>query len=92
MLCKLVLSEPDVLILDEPTNHLDIASREMLEEALVDYNGTVIAVSHDRYFLDRVMDRLMIIGADGEGRQQFGAIDMIPAARADTDGVFSSYV
>jgi ATP-binding cassette subfamily F protein 3 len=92
MLCKLVLSEPDVLILDEPTNHLDIASRERLEEALIDYNGTVIAVSHDRYFLDRVMDRLLIVGADDQGRQQFGAIDMIPAARSDTDGVFSSYV
>ncbi|MHC5191025.1 MAG: ribosomal protection-like ABC-F family protein [Planctomycetota bacterium] len=92
MLCKLVLSEPDVLILDEPTNHLDIASREMLEEALIDYNGTVIAVSHDRYFLDRVMDRLLIIGADPQGRLQFGAVDTIPTARADTDGVFSSYV
>ena len=92
MLCKLVLTEPDVLVLDEPTNHLDIASREMLEEALNDYNGTVIAVSHDRYFLDRVMDRLLIIGADAEGKQQVGAVDMVPAARTDTDGVFSTYV
>ncbi|MEN8128074.1 MAG: ABC-F family ATP-binding cassette domain-containing protein [Planctomycetota bacterium] len=92
MLCKLVLSEPDVLILDEPTNHLDIASREMLEEALADYNGTVIAVSHDRYFLDRAMDSLLIIGADGEGKQRFAAVDMIPAARTDTNGVFSTYV
>ncbi|MHC4287172.1 MAG: ribosomal protection-like ABC-F family protein [Planctomycetota bacterium] len=92
MLCKLVLSEPDVLILDEPTNHLDIASREMLEEALIDFNGTVIAVSHDRYFLDRVMDRLLIIGADNQGSQAFGAVDMIPAARTDSDGVFSTYV
>ncbi|RKY11659.1 MAG: hypothetical protein DRP52_05635 [Planctomycetota bacterium] len=92
MLCKLVLSEPAVLILDEPTNHLDIASREMLEEALIDYNGTVIAVSHDRYFLDRVMDRLLIIGADDQGKQQFGAVDTIGAARTDTDGVFSTYI
>ena len=92
MLCKLVLSEPDVLLLDEPTNHLDIASREMLEEALVDYNGTVIAVSHDRYFLDRVMNSLLIIGADGGGRQKIGAIDTIPTARSDTEGVFSTYV
>jgi ATP-binding cassette subfamily F protein 3 len=92
MLCKLVLSEPDVLVLDEPTNHLDIASREMLEAALNDYNGTVIAVSHDRYFLDRVMDSLLVIGADAEGKQQFGAVDMIPAARSDTNGVFSTYV
>ncbi len=92
MLCKLVLSEPDVLLLDEPTNHLDIPSREMLEAALVDYNGTVIAVSHDRYFLDRVMDRLLIIGADGQGKQQFGAVDTIGAARTDTDGIFSTYI
>ncbi|MDH4203111.1 MAG: ABC-F family ATP-binding cassette domain-containing protein [Phycisphaerae bacterium] len=92
MLCKLVLAEPDVLVLDEPTNHLDIASREMLEEALNDYNGTVIAVSHDRYFLDRVMDSLLIIGATPEGRQQIGAVDVIPAARSDTSGVFSTYV
>ena len=92
MLCKLVLSEPDVLVLDEPTNHLDIASREMLEAALNDYNGTVIAVSHDRYFLDRVMDSLLVIGADAEGKQQVGAVMMVPAARTDTDGVFSTYV
>ena len=92
MLCKLVLREPDVLILDEPTNHLDIDSREMLEEAIIDYNGTVIAVSHDRYFLDRAMDRLLIIGADSEGRQKFGDVEIVPMARADTDGVFSTYV
>ncbi|MHC5157887.1 MAG: ribosomal protection-like ABC-F family protein [Planctomycetota bacterium] len=92
MLCKLVLAEPDVLVLDEPTNHLDIASREMLEEALNDYNGTVIDVSHDRYFLDRAMDSLLVIGATPEGRQQIGAVDMIPAARSDTNGVFSTYV
>jgi len=92
MLCKLVLTEPDVLVLDEPTNHLDIASREMLEAALNDYNGTVIAVSHDRYFLDRVMDSLLVIGADAKGKQQVGAVTMVPAARTDTDGVFSTYV
>ena len=92
MLCKLVLSEPDVLVLDEPTNHLDIASREMLEEALNDYNGAVIAVSHDRYFLDRAMESLLVIGADAEGKQQVGAVMLVPAARTDTDGVFSTYV
>ena len=92
MLCKLVLSEPDVLVLDEPTNHLDIDSREMLETALLDYNGTIITVSHDRYFLDRVADQLLIIGAGADGTFELGAVEMIPQARPDTNGVFSTYV
>lgn len=69
ILCKLVLKSPDVLILDEPTNHLDIQSREMLEDALNQYEGTVIAVSHDRYFLDRILDKLLVIGVDSLGKR-----------------------
>lgn len=91
MLCKIVLTEPDILILDEPTNHLDIASREMLEEALLDYNGTILAVSHDRYFLDRVAESLLIVGADSTGRRETGHSDMIETAAAGTDGVYSTY-
>ncbi len=53
-LCKLLLSEPDMLLLDEPTNHLDAESVAWLERFLVDYPGTVVAVTHDRYFLDNV--------------------------------------
>jgi ATP-binding cassette subfamily F protein 3 len=60
-LAKLILTAPEVLILDEPTNHLDIPSREALEEALVQFAGTIIAVSHDRYFLDRIVERLLVI-------------------------------
>lgn len=63
-LVKLILSAPDILILDEPTNHLDIASREALEEALLQFPGTIIVVSHDRYLLDRLCDRLMVIRRD----------------------------
>jgi len=82
MLCKLVISAPDVLIMDEPTNHLDIASREMLEDALDDYTGTIIVVSHDRYFLDRVADKLLVIGTDELGNRQLGRTEFITGAPA----------
>lgn len=51
-LCRLLLSRPDMLLLDEPTNHLDAESVHWLEDFLVDFNGTVVAITHDRYFLD----------------------------------------
>src|SRR5262249_17228871 len=54
----------NVLVLDEPTNHLDIPARETLEEALDGYEGTLIVISHDRYFLDRVCTRLLVIEGD----------------------------
>lgn len=53
-LCRLLLSSPDMLLLDEPTNHLDAESVAWLERFLHDYNGTVVAITHDRYFLDNV--------------------------------------
>ena len=55
---------PNCLLLDEPTNHLDIDSIEVVEDALEHYDGTVVAVSHDRYFLDRIADRTVVV-ADG---------------------------
>lgn len=58
-LAKLMLSESNLLILDEPTNHLDIASKEILEDALNSYTGTVIYVSHDRYFINRTATRIL---------------------------------
>lgn len=61
MLGMMLLEEPNLLILDEPTNHLDIASRHALEEALSDFEGTVIAASHDRYFLDRIATRILLV-------------------------------
>ncbi len=64
-LIKLILSAPNLLILDEPTNHLDIASCEALENALLEFPGTVILVSHDRYLLDRIVDHLLVIRPEG---------------------------
>jgi sulfate-transporting ATPase len=53
-LCRLLLQQPDILLLDEPTNHLDAESVQWLETTLKQYNGTVICITHDRYFLDNV--------------------------------------
>ncbi len=58
-LAKLMLSEANFLILDEPTNHLDIQSKEILEDALIGYEGTVLYVSHDRYFINRTAQRIL---------------------------------
>ena len=64
-LAKLIYSRVNVLVLDEPTNHLDIPSREALEEALDAYEGTILTISHDRYFLDRVATQMLAL--DGLG-------------------------
>ena len=64
-LAKLIYSRVNVLVLDEPTNHLDIPSREALEEALDAYEGTILTISHDRYFLDRVATQMLAL--DGQG-------------------------
>ena len=77
MLCRLVLAEPDLLVMDEPTNHLDIASRETFEAALNDYAGTIIVVSHDRYFLDRIVDKLLVVGTDALGNRRLGKTEFV---------------
>ncbi len=64
-LAKLMLSHANFLILDEPTNHLDIQSREILEEALQNYTGTVLYVSHDRYFINQTATRILDLTKGG---------------------------
>ena len=82
-LTKLLLEKVNFLIMDEPTNHLDISSREALESALYDYDGTMLMVSHDRYFINKLADKILYLTKDGikvfegdyddylEGKEQF---------------------
>ncbi|MEP7076386.1 MAG: ABC-F family ATP-binding cassette domain-containing protein [Acidobacteriota bacterium] len=64
-LAKLIYSHKNILILDEPTNHLDIPAREALEDALEEYSGTILTVSHDRFFLDKIASQILSFEADG---------------------------
>ena len=81
-LCMLVLSRANCLLMDEPTNHLDIPARDALESALAEYRGTLVVVSHDRYFLDRLVDRLLVL-RDGEVRMYLGNYSYYLGKRAE---------
>ncbi len=76
-LAMLVLSGANFLLLDEPTNNLDIASAEVLEQAIEDFIGTVLVISHDRYFLDRTVQRLLVIEDGGLVEYQGGYSDYL---------------
>jgi ATP-binding cassette subfamily F protein uup len=65
-LCTVLMRNPNFLVLDEPTNDLDIVTLQILEEYLQDFPGCVIVVSHDRYFMDKVVDHLLVFSGDGE--------------------------
>ena len=73
-LLKLMLSKSNFLLLDEPTNHLDIESKEVLENAIVDYSGTVLIISHDRYFLNKVVNKIWYL-EDGKIPEFYGNYD-----------------
>ena len=74
-LAQLVAQGVNVLVLDEPTNHLDLWACDALEQALLEFEGTVIVVSHDRYFLNRVVDLLLVLEGDGRVHVIYGNYD-----------------
>lgn len=80
-LAKLMLRPVNFLIMDEPTNHLDIDSREALEDALLGYDGTILMVSHDRYFINKLADRIIYMEPDGF-RNYIGGYDDYTEARS----------
>ncbi len=85
-LLKILLTDSNFLILDEPTNHLDLKTKEIFQEALLAYNGTVVLVSHDRFFLDRMVNRVLEIHG-GRIRDWRGNYSwFIEKRRADADG------
>ncbi|MCT4612160.1 MAG: ATP-binding cassette domain-containing protein [Clostridia bacterium] len=76
-LAKLMLSDVNLLLLDEPTNHLDLASKEVLENILVDYKGTILFISHDRYFIEKIADRVLKLKRDKVIEYKYGNIEFI---------------
>jgi len=84
-LAKLILKKVNLLIMDEPTNHLDIGSCEALENALIAFDGTIIAVSHDRYFINRVATRIIELAPERSG-------GMIDCNLEDYDDAFGEYL
>ncbi|MDI1427963.1 ribosomal protection-like ABC-F family protein [Polyangium sorediatum] len=77
MFCRILVEEPNVLLLDEPTNHLDVEAIEALAEALVAYEGTLILVSHDRWFVSKIATRIL---------------EVLPSGRNDFQGTFEEYL
>lgn len=92
-LCTVLMENPNFLILDEPTNDLDIATLQVLEEYLQDFSGCVIVVSHDRYFMDKVVDHILVFHGDGDisdfpgnytQYRQFATLESKEEKKADT--------
>ena len=87
LLLKLMLSKANLLLLDEPTNHLDITSREALEEALSGYDGTLLVVSHDRYLINKLADKVVLLTPQGT-RTYPGNYDSYLEARQKEEGTW----
>ncbi len=86
-LCKVLMESPNVLIMDEPTNDLDIPTLTILEDYLDSFNGIIITVSHDRYFLDNLVDRIFAFEGDGILKQYEGGYTDYLAARKRMEGM-----
>ena len=86
-LAKLMLRRDNLLLMDEPTNHLDMDSREVLEDALEDFDGTILTVSHDRYFINRVATRVIEMSADGVKEYIGNYDDYLEKKRIEEAGV-----
>jgi ATP-binding cassette subfamily F protein 3 len=84
-LAKLILKKVNLLIMDEPTNHLDIGSCDALENALLAFEGTIVAVSHDRYFINRIATRVIELDPERDG-------GMIDCVLEDYDDAFAEYL
>lgn len=80
-LCKILFDKPNFLILDEPTNHMDISSKEHLEDILSEYKGTIIFVSHDRYFVKKIADQLLVFEPNGVTFYPYGYDEYIESTK-----------
>ena len=94
LFCRIMLLKPNVLVLDEPTNHLDLATKEMLLDALSEFDGTMIFVSHDRAFLRRLSNRVLELGGesgtDAEPHAYLGSyIEYVARTGHEAPGVHS---
>lgn len=84
-LCKILYNKPNFLILDEPTNHLDIVGKEHLENILKEYKGTILFVSHDRYFIKKIAEQLLVFESEGIHYYPYGYEEYMKKRAVDTE-------
>jgi macrolide transport system ATP-binding/permease protein len=85
-IAHLLMNRNDLLILDEPTNHLDIYAREQLEEALIEYQGTILLITHDRYMMEKICDKLLIFENQRIKRVEYGLTHYLKRKSRQQDG------